>query len=329
MNAEGNGSLPRSGQLTPSSSGETIYPIELDIKNYQNLKFSEFVDRMYQDIRAFKNRRFRYYNNLRGVSKANAIRLWLTRLAVAAALLTGVAAVLRLLNNPALSQWDIWAFAAALLAYAAMGALSLYERSTDQATAYFRHLGVTLAIRDLWTKVEFAFLKVTLQVRPGDADSEKAGIDTISSLAEAFCKDLDKLASEELGEWRTEFIASLSELDNVAKQGTESAREQLQGALKAYEQAAAKAEEATKAAEALSKPALLNLTIEGEFDDAITIQIDNREIISTHLKTFPIDRLAPGSTKIEAQGQKDGKQVAAALWVDLKPGIQSLALKLM
>ena len=148
MNVEANASLPRSRQSTSGSSGETIYPICLDIKKYQNLKFSEFVDKMYQDIGSLNDRRFKYYNSLREVSKANKIRLWLTRLAVTAALLTGVAAVLRLLNIPGLSEWDIWAFAAALLAYAVMGALSLYERSTDQASAYFRHLGVTLAIRD-------------------------------------------------------------------------------------------------------------------------------------------------------------------------------------
>jgi hypothetical protein len=39
-----------------------------------------------------------------------------------------------------------------LAIYAVMGAISFYERATDKTTAYFRHLGIILVIRDLWTK---------------------------------------------------------------------------------------------------------------------------------------------------------------------------------
>src|SRR5690348_2821246 len=37
--------------------------------------------------------------------------------------------------------------------------ISFYERGTEKTTSYFRHLGIILAIRDLWTTVQFEFLK--------------------------------------------------------------------------------------------------------------------------------------------------------------------------
>ena len=46
-----------------------------------------------------------------------------------------------------------------LAIYAVMGTVSFYEKATDKTASYFCHLGVILAIRDLWTKFQFEVLK--------------------------------------------------------------------------------------------------------------------------------------------------------------------------
>jgi hypothetical protein len=40
-----------------------------------------------------------------------------------------------------------------------MSTITFYEKATDKRTAYFRQVATILAIRDLWTKAQFAFLK--------------------------------------------------------------------------------------------------------------------------------------------------------------------------
>src|SRR5947209_17239298 len=80
-------------------------------------------------------------------------------------LLTGLAAALRFAPEAFLQKWDLDGFDKGVLLivlaiYAVMGAISFYEKGTDKTTAYFRQLGIILAIRDLWTKVQFEFLKI-------------------------------------------------------------------------------------------------------------------------------------------------------------------------
>ena len=78
--------------------------------------------------------------------------------------MTGLAAALRFapeasLQKGGLDGFDKGVLLAVLAIYAVMGAISFYEKGTDKTTTYFRHLGIILAIRDLWTKVQFEFLK--------------------------------------------------------------------------------------------------------------------------------------------------------------------------
>jgi hypothetical protein len=200
-----------------------------------------------------------------------------------------------------------------------MGAISFFEKTADTSSAYFRHLGILLAIRDLWTKLQFELLKVFLEVKVEDAQSTSAARDRLCSLAEAFCRDLDKLASDELTAWRTEFKDSLAELDAAAKKGTEDTQTQLTNAVKAIEKASV---DAAKAAEEAAKPAFIKIKIEGAFDeqDKVAILIDDAQVALTHLRSFPIDRVRPGHRKIEARAKRGGKDVQAADIKEIKAG---------
>lgn len=93
-----------------------------------------------------------------------------------------------------------------------------------QDDAYFRHLPIILAIRDLWTKLQFEVLKELTAVRGA---AEAAVRERIRNLANAFWTDLNKASTRELCEWRTEFLASLSELEAAAKKGSEHVTKQV------------------------------------------------------------------------------------------------------
>lgn len=330
MAIEPGSSAPRTDTRNKAANVGTLQAIDLDIRKYRDLDLLKFSDQIFADLEALKDQRFNFYNGLRAASRANELRSFLAWLAAIAALLTAIATVIRIVyaGDASPIKLDIYFFSAALLAYGVMGAFSLFEKAQDTSSAYFRYLGITLAIRDLWTKLEFAFLKENLHFILGDAASESAARDRIVALAEAFCADLGKIVSDELGEWRTEFVASISELDTIAKEGGESAKNQLELAVKEYRAATTKADAAAKAAEEASQPALLNVTISGEFDGLVTVSVNNIKMMETTKKSFAIEQLVPGSAKIEAVATKNGKTVAFGKWVVLKSGVQELPLTL-
>ncbi len=257
-------------------------------------------------------------------------------------LLTGLAAALRFAPEAFLQKWDLDGFDKGVLLivlaiYAVMGAISFYEKGTDKTTAYFRQLGIILAIRDLWTKVQFEFLK-ELMVLKSAADpkaGEAVARERIRALAQAFCNDLDKVATGELADWRTEFLASLSELEAAAKKGSEDVTTQIQEVLKtaekaatdakaSAEKAAADARAAAKTAEEAGKPGALNLALSGDFDDQVLISVDGLEVARSSGKTIAVDRVVPGLRKISAHAKKGGKDLETARMVDVKPGLQDL-----
>jgi hypothetical protein len=239
-----------------------------------------------------------------------------------------------------LNGFDKGVLLAVLAIYAVMGAISFYEKGTDKTTAYFRHLGIILAIRDLWTKVQFEFLKELMVLKSAaDPAGETVARERIRALAEAFCNDLDKVATGELTDWRTEFLASLSELEAAAKKGSEDVTTQIQEALKAAEKAAADARVAAekaaadarvaaKTAEEAGKPGALNLALSGDFDDQVLISVDGVEVARSSGRTIAIERVVPGLRKISAHAKKGTKDVETARMVDVKPGLQELELVL-
>jgi hypothetical protein len=328
--------------------GNTFRAIELEPQGTAELEFPKFVEALLEKLRRLKDERFIYYEDLRrkNTKWANGSRWVLALLGSIAFLLTGLAAALRFAPEESLQKWGLDGFdkgvlLAVLAIYAVMGAISFYEKGTDKTTTYFRHLAIILAIRDLWTKVQFEFLK-ELVVLKDAADAKTAEVvarERIRALAEAFCNDLNKITTGELTEWRTEFLASLSELEAAAKKGTEDVTKQIQetaraaenaatDAKAAAEKAAADARAAAKTAEEASKPGALNLTLSGDFDDEVLVSVDDVEMARSRGKTIAMERVVPGLRKISAHAKKGAKDVEAALMVDVKPGLQRLELVL-
>jgi hypothetical protein len=328
--------------------GNTFRAIELEPQGTAELEFPKFVEALLEKLRRLKDERFIYYEDLRrkNTKWANGSRWVLALLGSIAFLLTGLAAALRFAPEVSLQKWGLDGFdkgvlLAVLAIYAVMGAISFYEKGTDKTTTYFRHLGIILAIRDLWTKVQFEFLKELIVLKDA-ADPKTAEVvarERIRALAEAFCNDLNKITTGELTEWRTEFLASLSELEAAAKKGTEDVTKQIQETVRAAEsaaidakaaaeKAAADARAAAKTAEEASKPGALNLTLSGDFDDEVLISVDDIEAARSRGKTIALERVVPGLRKISAHAKKGAKDVETALMVDVKPGLQRLELVL-
>ncbi len=328
--------------------GNTFRAIELEPQGTAELEFSKFVEALLEKLRRLKDERFIYYEALRkqNTKWANGSRWVLALLGSIAFLLTGLAAALRFAPEGFLQKWGLDGFdkgvlLAVLAIYAVMGAISFYEKGTDKTTTYFRHLGIILAIRDLWTKVQFEFLKELIVLK--DAADRKAAEavarERIRALAEAFCNDLNKITTGELTEWRTEFLASLSELEAAAKKGTDDVTKQIQETVRAAEtaatdakaaaeKAAADARAAAKTAEEASKPGALNLTLSGDFDDEVLISVDDIEVARSRGKTIALERVVPGLRKVSAHAKKGAKDVETAIMVDIKPGLQRLELVL-
>jgi hypothetical protein len=328
--------------------GNTFRAIELEPQGTAELEFSKFVEALLEKLRRLKDERFIYYEVLRrqNTKWANGSRWVLALLGSIAFLLTGLAAALRFAPEAFLQKWGLDGFdkgvlLAVLAIYAVMGAISFYEKGTDKTTTYFRHLGIILAIRDLWTKVQFEFLKELIVLKDA-ADRKTAEVvarERIRVLAEAFCNDLNKITTGELTEWRTEFLASLSELEAAAKKGTDDVTKQIQETVRlaetaatdakaAAEKAAADARAAAKTAEEANKPGALNLTLSGDFDDEVLISVDDIEVARSRGKTIALERVVPGLRKVSAHTKKGAKDVETAIMVDIKPGLQRLELVL-
>jgi hypothetical protein len=209
-----------------------------------------------------------------------------------------------------------------------MGTISLYDKGTGKTTAYFRHLGIILAIRDLWTKVQFEMLKELTGAKGNtDPTAEANSREHIRALAEAFCNDLNKATTGELGEWRTEFLASLSELEAVAKKGTEDVTKQIQESIKTAEKAAVDAKAAAKTAEDAARLGAINIELSGEFDEVV-ISIDGAEAGRTRSKNVAFDRVAPGLRKFSLRSKKGANDVETSHIVEVRPGLQELKLSL-
>ena len=328
--------------------GNTFRAIELEPQGTAELEFPKFVEALLEKLRRLKDERFIYYEVLRrqNTKWANGSRWVLALLGSIAFLLTGLAAALRFAPETFLQKWGLDGFdkgvlLAVLAIYAVMGAISFYEKGTDKTTTYFRHLGIILAIRDLWTKVQFEFLKELIVLKDA-ADRKTAEVvarERIRVLAEAFCNDVNKITTGELTEWRTEFLASLSELEAAAKKGTDDVTKQIQETVRAAEtaatdakaaaeKAAADARAAAKTAEEASKPGALNLTLSGNFDDEVLISVDDIEVARSRGKTIALERVVPGLRKVSAHAKKGAKDVETAIMVDIKPGLQRLELVL-
>ena len=331
------GPLGKSGESGAGhGSGNTLRPIEIRFEELRGLPFQDLLDRIHADLEEVKTERFDfYYTRVRANSRwALGLKNWLSVMAAVALVLTALAALLRLYAGvgpadpgggaPAagVAPVDIWLFAAALVIYALMAALALYEKGTDRTSAYFRHLATLLAIRDLWTKLLFELLPESRRSYAAGSDEEQAAVERVIALAAAFVGDLDRLATDELGTWRTEHTTSLNELEQIAETGRTGTSASLQAALSEQRKARA-------AREAAGAEAIVNFTVAPAFEGEVTVTVDGREAEKTHLRSFVVDGLSPGLVTIRAQAKgEDGKARAASFVRELRPGVQDIEIEL-
>lgn len=326
-------------------SANTFSSIRLDPQRFAALPFATFVEALLMELDRVKRERSAFYEDLRRRNSrwANGARWLLAVLGSLALLLTALVAVVRLLPDSDTSLGiisDKGLLVAVLLIYAVMGAISFFERGSDKTTAYFRQISTILAIRDLWTKLQFAILKElrTLAVAT-DPVAEEATRGRILTIAETFCTDLDKIATGELAEFRTEFLESLKELQEASQKGLQDITKQLEEKAKAAEKAAADAraaadkaaadaKAAAKAAEDAAKPGFVNLTIAGDFDEEVVVSVSGNEVARSTGKTVGLERIPPGPTKIEARAKKGTKVLDASTVIDVKAGLQDCKLTL-
>jgi hypothetical protein len=340
--------LQQTSEGTPRHvAPNTFSSIGLDPLQVASLPFDELMKSLIADLKTLKEQRTSYYDNLRksNTKWANGGRGFLAVLGAIALLLTSLAAAIRLGPTssiaPKLADADKGIMLVVLALYALMGAIIFYEKGTDKGTNYLRQVVTIVAIRDLWNKLQFQLLKEAMALRdsPDPKVAEPAARERVRALAEAFCADLDKAASSELTEFRTQFVASMSDLDSAATKGIEATTKQLQDAATeaakaaadakaAAEKAAADAKTAAKAAEDAAKPGFLNVTVTGDFDGEVEITVDGSAVVATPGKTVAIERVPPGPKRISAKAKKGEKVLETSMVVDVKPGIQDVRLPL-
>ncbi|TIP29604.1 MAG: hypothetical protein E5X67_06065 [Mesorhizobium sp.] len=310
---------------------DTFSTINAKIDNFEEKDFGLFFLWLYDELADIKVRRDNHYRNLR--SRSSTWITWSPRVLVLlgalALLLTAFASAITLMAPAAGSNWAAWnqcALLAAMAIYAIMGAIALYERGIDISSAYFRHLAVGIAIRNLWNKFQLTILKEYPALSTAsDADASRR---RICELAEAFCNDLDKLVSDEQTEWRTEFINSLNELDQVANKGASDIRAQMEELAKTVAKDAEESKGAAARIEAATKPGHVNLAISGEVDGEIAVLVDDVEKTRGAAKKVALERITPGVHKLSIKAKKGATVLDVSEMYDVKPGVQSYSITL-
>lgn len=320
---------------TKSAAG-TLHPIELDLAALAvEPTFKEFAANIVAECDALRSARADWFQSQQRSRSWRALgaRRLLVLFGTLAALATAVAAAFRVLapEGTADQSWLV----GALFAYAAMGAVSYWDKASDNTGAYFRQVAASGAVRDLWTRFEFEVLKLlsaTASSDPGPGSPERT---KLIELASGFSADLDAVASGESTEWRQEFQASMSALAAAAKSGSDGTSKELAAAVAEDRENARKererVEKLLKEAEARAAGvglAHVNVNVSGDFTGEVSLLVDGREAARTRLKQYPIDCIEPGIRRIQAVASKDGQRLEAATLADLKAGLNQLELTL-
>ncbi|MDL2403103.1 hypothetical protein [Rhizobium mayense] len=289
-----------------------------------NAPSTKYAQKLFGELSAIKDDRYIYFDDLRRKSSAwvNGSRRLLAVLGSVAFLLTASAAGLNFIPaNDAARFTDLerWTFLAALLTYALMGAFAFYDRTTDATSAYFRHVTILLSIRDLWSTFEFSIAKCLTNVAPDDSATTTK--QQLLEVAQAFSKELDAVTAQEMTDWKTEFTAALSQLQQAADKGGSDLNDRLEALEKATK---ATADEAIAAA----KPGLLNITISDDFDGQAVIFVDEKEAVRTSGKHTAIANLATGPRTIRIGAKKGDREMQTAVAIEIKPGINDRSFDL-
>jgi hypothetical protein len=309
----------------------TFSTIESKLENLEDKDFRSFFAWLYgelADIRAARDNQYRILRSRssRWISWSPRILAFLGALGL---LLTAFASAVTLMppeTSSFLAGSNKWALLVAMSLYAIMGAIALYERGTDKTSAYFRHLAVGIAIRNLWNKFQLTLLKEypNLAASTDTAASRRR----VCELAEAFCNDVDKLVGDEQTQWHTELVNSLNELDQIATKGAADVKAQVAEFAETAAKAAQEAKAAVERIEAATKPGHLNLAISGQFDGELIVLVDDVEKARANSKKIAIENIPAGVHKISIRAKKGASSRNVSEMLEVKPGIQSHSITL-
>ncbi|WP_426232363.1 hypothetical protein [Pararhizobium sp. DWP3-4] len=310
--------------------GDTFSTLNAELAQIQMKDFAAFFEWLYGAVKKIKNDRENFYRSLRNKNSwwINASRRTLGTLGAAALLLTALAGISAVVGTqePWLKEWQTKGLFWAFVIYAVMGAIALFERGTDLSTSYFRHLAITIAIRNLWNRFQLAMLKEYPALVALDPDAARS---RAIELAEAFCKDIDTLVSSEQTEWRTEFLESLKDLDTVAKDGVSKVTTDLAAAMEKVTQAAEKATKAAEQAKAALLPGDINVTVTGDFDGSLVLLVDQaKRHDKPVMKKFAIRGIVPGTREFEVKAKKGAQDINLSEVVEVKSGLQDYKITL-
>lgn len=217
----------------------------------------------------------------------------------------------------------------AMICYAVMAGISFYERSLNLAAAYFRSVGILLAMRDIWTRLQFELLAELRAATVGGTDVEVPARDRMAALAQAAWNDMEALTRGEQENWQGEVLSSLKDLATAAEGGRGTVESRLSQMEKdAAAAATARAERAAAAARAKA-PALLTVTLSGDFAGRAEILIDEQPVAGTETAEVALKPRPLGPVHLSATAKDSaGIPLQAALNLELKPGMQTAMLAL-
>ena len=235
----------------PVDSGDvagSLSSLRAAVRQYKDVRLDWYVGQMQS--------RSRLANGVPGIAAA---------LGVIGLLMTSAMVIARALALSGLNPWknaDVVIAAIAVVAYAAMSAVLLYERLTEGSGGYFRAVATVVAIRDLWTAYDFDEIGRSLAPASPDPAAE---MERWRAPIETFCKALDGIVANELVAWQAAYQATARLRDGAADEGLRHAVIELKTSAEAAASAARadaqKAEEATRAASAARLTATLNLSL--------------------------------------------------------------------
>ncbi|MER9924448.1 SLATT domain-containing protein [Mesorhizobium sp. M0048] len=317
----------------PQEKGDTFSTLNAQLANIKQEDFATFFDFLYGAVEKLKTDRENFYRSLRTRNSwwINTSRWTLGTLGAAALLLTALAGIAAIAapQEGWFKGWQIEGLFWAFVIYAVMGAIALFERGTDLSAAYFRHLTITIAIRNLWNEFQLTILKEYPALLETASADKKAARERAIELARALCKDIDTLVSTEQTEWRTEFMDSLKELETAAKDGIGAVKTDLQAAMDKVTKAAEEATKAAEQAKAALLPGDLNVTVTGSFDGNLVVLVDQaKRHDKPVMKKFAIRGIVPGTREIEVKAKKGAQDINLSEVVEVKPGLQNYTVAL-
>jgi hypothetical protein len=274
--------------------------------------YSAWLQALREAVGKHHDERLAFYEGLRaGYGWVLKTRKWLIGLGVLGVLVTALAALWPLLVSafPTLdnTKWGVIPAVLALVVYALMAAVALYERMSGGGTGYFRSITSVMAVRDAWTAYQFSDVRLSVEPVPVTGSTEeRALVGRRLDDAMTFCKAVDDLSLKEGDDFRSSVEASLEALYREANDRLKESRQS-----------------AERDIAAVNAVAALNVEIKGaEAGGIATITIDNQNRTLGLRRVFAIGDLRPGVKILSVEVVAAAKTQSMEKAIELKSGVK-------